>query len=209
MTDAEGSREAIESILEFWFADALEGPHLCAARAKLWFGVHRDFDERVASRFSAAATAAAAGGLSRWCRTAEGMLALILALDQFPRNIHRGTASAFAGDARALRVCREGMASGLAAGLHPVQQAFFHLPLEHAEDLHAQNESVHVFSRLLQAAPGAWRTQFESFCRYAVAHRDLIERFGRFPHRNAILGRPSTPEEEEFLARGGQTFGQR
>lgn len=208
MSDPDGCSADIERILEFWFADALDGPQQCAARSRLWFGVHRDFDQQLASRFQATAAAAAAGMLQDWTRTAEGMLALILALDQFPRNIHRGTAEAFAGDAQALHLCRAGMASGLNGTLHPVRQAFFYLPLEHAEDLQAQEESVLAFARLLDAAPGVWRAQFESFFHYAVAHRDLIERFGRFPHRNAILGRPSTSEEEAFLARGGQTFGQ-
>ena len=131
-----------------------------------------------------------------------------LLLDQFPRHIHRGTPQAFAGDARALELTLDGLQKGADAALDPVLRIFFCMPLQHSELREAQEESVLAFRRLAGEAPAELRPVFEGTVEFAQRHQQIIERFGRFPHRNAVLGRASTPEELDWLAGGGERFGQ-
>ncbi len=140
------------------------------------------------------------GELDHWCATPRGQLALIVLLDQFSRNIYRGTARAFAQDRKALAVCRDGLEPGTDRALRPVERLFFYMPLQHAEDRDAQRRSVESFEGLLAEVAPLHRPLCQGFRDYAHRHRAVIERFGRFPHRNVILGRPSTPEELAFLA---------
>lgn len=191
--------ERIDALLEFWFGTEPDDGAAARARATLWFGGGAEVDHAVRGRFAADLERASRGELDTWSRFPHGRLALIILLDQFSRMIHRGTARAFAQDAAALRACQEGLALGADRTLRPIERVFFYLPLEHAEDPAAQEESVRRFTDLFTSVGPGWKTDFGAFLDYAVRHRDVIARFGRFPHRNAVLGRPSTAEEIAFL----------
>ena len=185
-------------VLEFWFG-APESPEFGRPRAA-WFVKSAAFDALIRDRFLATHEAAAAGALATWSARPLGALALAVALDQFPRNLFRGDPRAFATDAQALALAREIVAQRFDAALLPVQRWFAYLPFEHAEDLAAQRESLRLFEGIASEAGGAG-----TFA-YAMRHYAVVARFGRFPHRNAILGRASTPEELEFLRQPGSSF---
>ena len=194
-------------VLSFWFARSLDDPDAALARRPVWFAPDAAFDAQIADRFGATIEAAARGELDGWSEDARGALALVLLLDQFPRNAFRGTARAFAFDAMALRIARDALAQGYDSQLHPLEAAFLFLPFEHAEDLDCQDEAVRRFEALVTATPPAFRESSEIALAFAHQHREAIRRFGRFPHRNAVLGRASTPDELAHLESGGATFG--
>jgi len=185
-------------VLEFWFG-APDSPEFGRPRTP-WFVKSAEFDALIRDRFLATHEAAAAGALDAWSSRPLAALALAVVLDQFPRNMFRGTPRAFAADARALALARDAVQRGFDEVLLPVQRWFVYLPFEHAEDLVMQRESLRLFERLATDAAGAGTLT------YAMRHYAVIERFGRFPHRNAILGRASTPEELAFLAQPGSSF---
>lgn len=185
-------------VLEFWFG-APDSPEFGRNR-KRWFEKSAEFDALVRDRFVATYEHAAGGSLDAWTERPLAALALVVTLDQFPRNMFRGTPRAFATDPQALAVARGMIARGFDAALLPAQRTFAYLPLEHAEDREAQREALRLFARLADDAGGA------STLTYAMLHYAIVARFGRFPHRNAILGRESTPDEAEFLARPGSSF---
>jgi uncharacterized protein (DUF924 family) len=202
--------EALE-VRRFWFGRLPLKPEGVQARLALWYGNREDgqqTDEIVRSRFGDLAARAAAGGLAAWADSPRRRLSLILLLDQFPRHIHRGTERAFATDREALALALSGMQSAADAALTPVERIFFYMPLQHAELRDAQEEAVAAYRRLLNEAPEELKAMFASSLEYAQLHRSVVARFGRFPHRNRVLGRPNTAEEEEYLREGGQTFGQ-
>jgi uncharacterized protein (DUF924 family) len=184
-----------DDVLDFWFQG---DPNLF--RRERWFKRDDAFDAQIRDRFGLAVEAALDGALDPWADTPEGMLALVIVLDQFPRNIHRGSYLAFAGDAHARHIAGDGVAGGVDALLTPVQRCFVYLPFEHAEDLADQDFSVRLFETL------AGEPQLAGSIDYARRHRDVIRHFGRFPHRNAALGRPSTLAEQEYLAEPGSGF---
>lgn len=193
-------REEIEAIHSFWFGP-LDDAGLCATdRNALWFKATPATDEACSERFGDLVGRALAGDLGEWATANRGLIALVLLLDQFTRNIFRDTARAFSGDARALGLAQKTIASGHHQRLPAIHQAFLFLPLEHHEDLEVQEECVTLFEELA-AVTGS--EQIAGFTRYAVAHRDVIARFGRFPHRNAVLGRESTAAERAWLERHG------
>ena len=173
-----------------------------------WFDVSPDTDAGIRERFGATVEAAVRGELASWTGAPRPALALVVLLDQFSRNIWRGTARAFAQDAQALDVARQAVAAGFLGELAPIEQVFLTLPFEHAESLDAQREAVRLCREIAATAPPDWRSFLQGFLPYAEQHLELIERFGRFPHRNAVLGRVSTAEEAAYLAAGGETFGQ-
>jgi uncharacterized protein (DUF924 family) len=183
------------TILDFWFG--APGTESYDTDRKIWFEADAGFDADVRRRFAADLDRAAAGAHDAMAGTPEGALALTILLDQFPRNIHRGTPAAFAYDGKALATARRALDAGYDASLPAVQRPFLYLPLEHSENLADQERSVDLFR-----AHGD-----EEKLDYAIRHRDVIARFGRFPHRNAILGRASTPEEAAFLEQPGLSFG--
>ena len=183
-------------VLEFWFG-APDAP--VAARAE-WFRKDDAFDALIGQRFGALIDQALAGGIEGWMASPSGSLARIIVLDQFTRNVHRGTPRSFAGDPLALAGARALVANGWHLGFGALQRSFCYLPFEHSESLSDQDESLRLFG-LLRDEP-LTPTVYE----YAVKHRDIIVRFGRFPHRNEILGRVSTPEELEFLTLPGSRF---
>ena len=184
-------------VLDFWFAET---------NAAHWFVADAAFDAQIRERFGSAMDAAADGRLDRWAVNPPGWLALLILLDQFPRNLYRGDSRAWAQDASAQRVALSGIARGDDRQLLPLQRVFAYLPLEHAEDMALQRQSVALFEALCAEVPPSQRERFEEFLDYARRHRDVIARFGRFPHRNAVLGRTSTPEEMIHLAQPGSGF---
>jgi uncharacterized protein (DUF924 family) len=196
------SHTTIEDILQFWFGGDPDGAD-AGALVPRWFGRDPGFDAQIETRFGATVDRALEGALDAWAGTPEGWLALLIALDQFPRNLFRGSARAFAGDARARELARRGLERGDDARLPALARVFAYLPLEHAEDAELQAHSVALFEALAESqdAPA-----FEQFADYARRHRDVVERFGRFPHRNAALGRESTDAERAYLAEPGAGF---
>jgi len=183
---------APDDVLDFWFAG--DGTRYRVA----WFKKDAAFDAECA-RFADALRVARGGRLDHWAGTARGMLALIVLLDQFSRNLHRGSAETYAADAQARALARDAVARGFDRALHPVERCFIYLPFEHSEDLADQDESVRLFETMRLALG-------DSTVEYAHRHRDIIRRFGRFPHRNAVLGRESTAEELRYLALPGTGF---
>lgn len=197
-----------EDILAFWFGPDSDDPEQLRHHYDRWFRADHALDETIRERFGTMVADAAAGHLDDWTDTARGTLALVVLLDQFPRNIHRGTAAAFACDPLALAHCHRGLARGFDRELKPIERSFFYLPLEHAETSAAQTASVAAFTRLRDEAPAAFRSFAQNNLDYAIEHRELIEQFGRFPHRNDLLGRESTAAERAFLAATTNRFGQ-
>ena len=197
----------LETILEFWLGACGADGALDPAKRRMWFGDGRKHDDEIRARFGALHERAARGELeATWAASARGRLALIIVLDQFSRHIHRGTAVAFAQDTMAQHLVKDGIERGLDRDLIPAARSFVYLPLEHAEDIALQRLSVESFRGLCDVVAPAWRKDYESFLDYAQRHRDIIERFGRFPHRNAVLARASTAEEAEFLEQPGSSF---
>lgn len=194
-----------EEILAFWFDGC--GPWSApAARMDLWFGKSDAVDDDLRRRFGADLEQAAAGAWDHWDEHPRGRMARILLFDQIPRNVFRGTPQAFAYDERALRLAREGVEKGHDRALPGIHRAFFYLPFEHAESMEAQSQAVALYQRLLDEAPPDAKELFTVYLDYAVAHLKIIERFGRFPHRNQILGRETTDEEAKFLLEPGSSF---
>lgn len=183
-----------EAVLDFWFGSPPGSP-----RAE-WFRKDAAFDEEIRRRFGELHAAAARRDLEGWRASPEPMLALVIVLDQFSRNLFRGDARAFAQDGHALECAREAVGRGDPLVLLPVQRQFLYLPYEHSEDLAEQEEGVELMRSLEVFEPTKGLTE------WAVKHRDIIARFGRFPHRNEALGRVSTPEEVEFLKTPGSGF---
>lgn len=195
-----------DEVLEFWFGHP-DAPDVVAERQKaLWWGKDPGIDRRVAVVFGGAVEEALAGGFGEWSAEPRSRLALVVLLDQMPRNVHRGSPRAFAGDPRARALTSEALERAEQHALAPIERVFLYLPFEHAEDLELQQRSVALFAELAGEAGPGLEELFRGFVDYAVAHRDVIQRFGRFPHRNAVLGRVSTPEEEAYLRRPGSGF---
>jgi uncharacterized protein (DUF924 family) len=189
-----------QDVLDFWFG-APGSPEAGQPRRE-WFVKQDEFDDIVRARFGATIDQALAGGLREWdAQGPQGLLARILVLDQFTRNAHRNTPTSFAGDALALAAAVSLVDSGADRQQPPLQRAFAYMPFEHAEDAYMQERAVELFGVLAADHPG-----FDEMLDYAHRHRGVIARFGRFPHRNEILGRASTPEELEFLRQPGSRF---
>jgi uncharacterized protein (DUF924 family) len=186
-------------VLGFWFG-APDDPARDRPRTE-WFRKDDAFDQHVRQRFGALIERGLGGALDAWAADPQGAVAQIVVLDQFTRNALRGTARAFAGDARALEVARALVSLGADRALPGVQRQFVYLPFEHAEDLAAQDESIRLFAALARDEPA-----LADLLGWAERHRDIIVRFGRFPHRNAVLGRAPTAEELAFLKQPGSGF---
>ncbi len=195
-----------ETVLDYWFgtdrADALRNP----ARARLWWRKDPIIDADIRARFEPLVIAALAGERDDWARTPAGLLALVILTDQFTRNIYRDTPQAFAGDPRALAWCRQALAEGMDGALHPLERLFLYLPLEHSEVLADQEACVALMAALVATADPVARALLADALDYARRHGEVIRRFGRFPHRNAILGRESTAAEIAFLKTPGSAF---
>ena len=190
------AKDRVSDVLDYWFLPPGAAGH--GKPRDLWFASTPEIDAEMRARFGGSIAAAVAGRLDHWARTPRGALALCLLLDQMTRNTGRGTAAAFAGDARAARLARLVVARGRDR-LFPVQmRKFFYLPFEHGESPGSQHRAIGLFAGLRPPVVLKW----------AMAHRDIVVRFGRFPHRNAALGRVDTPAERDYLAADHQRFGQ-
>ena len=196
----------IAAVLEFWFGSNPDDALVAKEKSALWWSKNPQMDNEIRQRFENLVRKADAGELADWQSTSQGRLALILLTDQFPRNIYRDSAKAFAYDAKALAWCLDGLEQGLDRKLRPIERVFFYLPLEHSEELDHQEQAVKQFRELLDQAGTEQKEVFAEYLEFAVRHRNIIARFGRFPHRNKILGRESTPEELAFLNQPGSSF---
>lgn len=182
-------RDLKQEILHFWFEET---------PPSLWFQKNEDFDKQIRDRFSSAYKLAADGLCDSWRDIAEGALALCIILDQFPRNMFRNAPESFATDLRALGVAKFAVARGFDQTAPVIRRRFFYLPFEHSENIADQERALSLFKSMQTEDPLAYD--------YALRHYDVISRYGRFPHRNAILGRKNTPEEDEYLAQPGAGF---
>lgn len=198
---------AWQPLLDWWFgADPGTATEIAAARHGLWFGKRDSQDREAEVRFGAQVEQALAGGLREWGEDPQGWLALLILLDQLPRMIFRDTPRAFAGDSLARPLLRDGLDRGWDRRLAPIQRVFAYLIFEHSEDLSLQNRAVGLFTDLLNEAADDERAVFAGYLDFAERHQRIIARFGRFPHRNAILARSSTDEEQAFLREPGSRF---
>ena len=198
--------ETPASILEFWFGHDSDDARVADTHAALWWSKDATLDATVQQRFRPTLDAAVSGSLDSWADTALGRLALIILTDQFTRNMFRNTPQSFAYDGLARHWCREGLKLRTDLELRPIQRVFFYLPLEHSEELADQDLSVAQFRKLLHEVAPQWRRVFEDYLNFALRHREIIARFGRFPHRNAILKRDSSASEQAFLLEQGSSF---
>ncbi len=198
----------IEAILQFWFQEKeLSAPQI-DGRMDVWFGEDAAFDAEIKDRFLDDIDAASNDRIDHWAHKPAGRLALILLLDQFRRNIYRDTPEAYSQDKKALKLCIEGAMGKKDKGLTPIQRVFFYMPLQHAESRKVQAKSIAIFNRLASAVSPTYAETFMTVAHFAELHRDIVEQFGRFPHRNKTLGRKNTPQEEEYLAADHPNFGQ-
>jgi uncharacterized protein (DUF924 family) len=195
-----------EDVLAFWLGPPGSAAEVARRQRTLWFGKSAANDQEVAERFADTLLAAKAGHLDHWADTSRGRLALVIVLDQFPHHIHRNQPQSFATDPQALALSLSAVKDGEDRQLAAIERVFLYLPLEHAESNAMQDLSVSLFETLARDAVADERTMFDDFLDYARQHRDVVARFGRFPHRNEILGRPSTAAEIEFLKQPGSRF---
>lgn len=197
-----------EDVHTFWFADVLDDPAAAKARNEVWFRTSRDFDAEIRTRFEPTIAAAARGELNAWEARPGSAVALVIVLDQFPRNVYRNTPGAFAHDALALGAAKRALAAGHFQALSVPERTFVVMPYQHVEDVAGQEEGVRLFERVRDEAPAEWKAFAEHHLGYARGHLEIVRRFGRFPHRNGVLGRESTPAELEYLESKPESFGQ-
>lgn len=195
-------------LLAYWFGELDEQGLPDQAHRERWFRSSRAFDQEIRRRFMSLILLASENSLKHWRTHAGGRLAEILLLDQFPRHVYRGGELAFSHDRQAVRLCLEGLEVSSDRDLPLIHRAFFYMPLQHAEKREHQALSVRCFDALAAEAEGPLGVFLESFAQSARDHRDVVERFGRFPHRNRALRRPSTHDEQAYLDHGGARFGQ-
>ena len=195
-----------KNVLDFWFGPSGTATEIVGRQRKLWFAKSAANDQAVIDQFADTLVAATAGRLDHWADTPRGRLALLIVFDQFPHHIHRDQPQAFATDPQALALSLAAIKAGDEQHLTPIERVFLYLPLEHAETNAMQDWSVALYEKLAHDAAIEERALFDDFLKYAQQHRDVVARFGRFPHRNAILGRPSTDDELAFLKQPGSRF---
>jgi len=201
-------RDEINRVLSFWFGDLKENEAPSEAHRKMWWIKDTENDNRIKDNFGNDLRLAIDGELDDWKKSPEGSLALIILLDQFSRNIYRDTNKAFSQDEMSLQICTEGIDNGFDKELHPVKRILFNMPLMHSESMDMQEKSLECFSGLAQefTEPESIASTVSNSYQYALRHYEIIKRFGRYPHRNEILGRESTTEEIEFLGEPGSSF---
>ena len=196
----------IEDILDFWFG-AFPTPYFAdVSKQDMWFKNGAAYDSEIFIKFGVDYEKAINGELDHWIDSYRGRLALIILLDQFSRHIHRGSAQAFAQDIKAQALCIDGIGAGDDCRMHAIERSFYYLPLEHAEDLKKQELSVKAYTQLVNDVPEQYRKTFEVALSFATSHHYVIEKFGRFPELNEILGRQSTTQERAFIASGKYSF---
>jgi len=198
--------ESVDSILQYWFGNSADDAEVVREKTVLWWKKNHEVDEEIRRRFEAMLESEIKGELASWSNSPRGQLARMLLLDQFPRNMYRGTARAFAYDEQARRLARQVLDQGVDRKLRPVERVFIYLPFEHSEDVQDQATGVQLFEALLEEVPATVKQPFQNFLDFAKKHKEIVDNFKRFPHRNALLGRESTPEELEFLKGPGSSF---
>jgi len=198
--------DRIDDVLDFWFGDLNELGCSSPEHRKRWWTKSDAFDDAVRSQFLNDYEAIVEGDREAWRNTARGALAFIIVLDQFSRNMFRGTPKMFAADELARDVCREGIDAGFDTELSFDERVFFYLPLEHSEEITDHLQCMDLFNVLADCSPEQLEADAKNYLDYAQSHKAIIDRFGRYPHRNATLGRTSTPEEIEFLKNPGSSF---
>ena len=202
------SSSIIADIVAFWLSDSLDHPDRASARRGWWYEGGPAVDEEIRVRFGELVPRACAREFTDWGDTPDGALALILLLDQFTRNLYRGTVEAYAGDPCAFETVNHAVDRGLDLELHPVATIWLYHPFHHSEDVTEQDRGLGLLRALRQRASPAWHAYVERSIQGWTRHRDIVARFRRFPHRNAVLGRHSTTEEVAYLATDGNSFGQ-
>lgn len=195
-------------ILDFWFGELDELGLPDEFHRNRWFRSNRAFDQEVRRRFLSLVLIASEGGVDHWREEPGGALAELILLDQFTRNIYRGSALAFGNDKLALSLCKQAMDKGQDLALPAIFRAFFYMPLQHAERIADQELAIARYEQMVASTDGVLGDFLGSFWQSARDHHAIVARFGRFPHRNRVMQRASTPEEEEYLGGAGRTFGQ-
>ncbi|NKB76571.1 MAG: DUF924 family protein [Gammaproteobacteria bacterium] len=199
--------ETIDRIIHYWFGDSQSLLEINAEKSGLWWSKDASVDQDITERFEQVTRKVIAGELSDWQNTPRGLLALILCTDQFPRNMYRNTPGAFDCDALALSYVNTLLDAGAENELRVIERVFCYLPFEHSEKMVDQNRAVSLYEALVESGETEKEKEIiRGYLRFAIKHRDFIQRFGRFPHRNVILGRLSTEEEREFLLQPGSSF---
>jgi len=192
--------ETIDSVIRYWFGEASSSADINAEKKRLWWSKNEKVDEKIADRFSALIDAVASGELDHWNESDNGLLASIICTDQFPRNIYRGHSKSFSYDQIALRFARQAIAMGFDRKLSLIKRVFIYMPFEHSEEISDQQQAVSLMQSLVEQSSTDEKDVFAGW------HHEVIAEFGRFPHRNAILGRESTEKELVFLKKPGSSF---
>lgn len=200
--------EEIAKIVDYWLGSCLESPEAAFGRRDVWYDASPEVDDEIRSQFGALMPPALAGDLMDWQKTPNGALALVLLLDQFTRNLYRNTPEAYAGDAPSFEIMNRAIVCALDQELHPVPRIWLYHPFHHSEEIEEQDRGIRLLQTILSGAPEAWHPYIERSIWGWGRHRDIVARFGRFPHRNEVLGRISTDEERAFLEESQQSFGQ-
>jgi uncharacterized protein (DUF924 family) len=207
-TITDEDQERIEAVLSFWFEEqALSAPQI-DRRMEIWFGSDPVFDLEISKEFTDDVDLASAGKLNHWAESPRGRLALIIMIDQFRRNIYRNTVKAFSKDKLALKYCVEGAMKKHEQDLTPIEKVFFYMPLQHAESRKVQAKSAEIYRRIAASVSPTYQETFETILQFAELHKDIVDQFGRFPHRNKLMERENTSEENEYLAGDSPNFGQ-
>ena len=196
----------VEEIHRFWFGVLKTPVDFPREKVAFWFMKNDAVDRHIRDAYLSILQDTSSGKFEEWKKTPRGYLCLILVLDQFPRHLYRSQCAAYDHDSLALELVAKGLELGIDQDLYPVERAFFYMPMQHSEDIKIQEKSVELYAALLDDAHEIMKGPFREFLKYAKMHLDVIKQFGRFPHRNAILNRPSTPEEEAFLKKSGSSF---
>lgn len=199
--------ENVATVLEFWFGNGRTARQISDQKSELWWSKNEAIDREIRFRFSDLTEAVFSQVSAHdWRSDSKGCLASTICLDQFPRNMYRETRRSFSYDAAALALAKSMTASGADLELSPIQRVFAYLPFEHSENIEDQNTSLRLYRGLFDSVDSTERELFENFYEFAVRHHNIIEQFGRFPHRNNVLGRESTEPEQVFLSRPGSSF---
>lgn len=194
------------TVLNFWFSDEKENHLIAQQQATLWWQKNSATDQTIQQRFEPVLKAFCAGQYDHWLSSAQGTLAAIILLDQFPRNIYRDSPQAFSFDALALHLTLQGIKQGLDKKLSLIERVFFYLPLEHSESNIMQSLSIEKYQQICDGAGDDFAQSANGFLDFAHQHKTIIDQFGRYPHRNEILKRSSTDQEIDFLQQPGSSF---
>jgi uncharacterized protein (DUF924 family) len=198
--------EDVESILHYWFGGAANDAEIVREKSALWWKQDPGVDAEIRRRFEMMLDAEIKNEFASWSSSPRGQLARVLLCDQFPRNMYRDSPRAFDYDERARKLAREALDAGRDKKLRPVERVFLYLPFEHSETVDDQTLSLRLYTELVEYVPETDRPTYQKFLEFARKHKEIIDRFGRFPHRNAILGRQSTAAEAEFLKGPDSSF---